>query len=53
MRQRQRFFGLVLGSWLSWTGIVRADVVTDWNVNALTVIGLGAATRPTPSGRAR
>ena len=50
MRQRQRFFGLVLGSWLSWTGIVHADVVTDWNVNALTVIGLGAATRPTPSG---
>src|SRR5262245_5398734 len=27
-----------------------ADVVTDWNANALTVIGLGATTRPTPSG---
>lgn len=27
-----------------------ADVVTDWNVNALTVIGQGAAARPTPSG---
>jgi hypothetical protein len=27
-----------------------ADVVTDWNSNTLTVIGLGAATRPTPSG---
>jgi hypothetical protein len=26
-----------------------ADVVTDWNANTLTVIGLGAATRPTPT----
>jgi hypothetical protein len=31
--------------------LVQADVVTDWNINALIVIGSsGAAARPTPSG---
>ena len=28
----------------------RADVVTDWNTITQTVVGAGAATRPTPSG---
>jgi len=41
---------LVTATVLSWSSSARADVVTDWNVNALIVIGAGAAARPTPSG---
>jgi hypothetical protein len=35
---------------IAWSAIpAGADVVTDWNLIAQTVIGAGAATRPTPT----
>jgi hypothetical protein len=48
-RGRARILGYLMVLGVAATPAA-ADVVTDWNVNALTVIGLGAATRPAPSG---
>jgi hypothetical protein len=42
---------LIVCGYLSWASPAgAADVVTDWNLITQTVIGNGAATRPTPTG---
>jgi hypothetical protein len=52
MARTQRGLVWIL-SYLMMFGVLAApaaaDVVTDWNGNALTVVGQGAATRPAPS----
>jgi hypothetical protein len=52
MTRTQRGRVWILG-YLMMVGVLAApaaaDVVTDWNGNALTVVGQGAATRPVPS----
>lgn len=36
MTRFQRIFSLVVYGWLSWTGVVNADAVLDWNTHAST-----------------
>ena len=38
--------GFVVCGWLSWTGTVHADAVTDWH--SIAVQGLAAASPPRP-----
>jgi len=51
MRRLRNLTGLIVCGYLSWASPAgAADVVTDWNLITQTVIGNGAATRPTPTG---
>jgi hypothetical protein len=44
----QRLVGFVLCGWLSWTGIVHADAVTDWNGIAIQALAAASPPRPLP-----
>jgi hypothetical protein len=48
MLKPHRLVGLVVCGWLSWTGIVHADAVTDWNVIAVQALATAAPPRPGP-----
>jgi hypothetical protein len=44
----RRLVGLVVCGWLSWTGTVHADAVTDWNAIAVQALATAAPPRPGP-----
>lgn len=46
MMKLQRLVGFVVCGWLSWTGTVHADAVTDWNVIAVQALATAAPARP-------
>jgi hypothetical protein len=48
MMKPHRLVGLVVCGWLSWTGTVHADAVTDWNVIAVQALATAAPPRPGP-----
>ena len=48
MMKLQRLLGFVVCGWLSWTGTVHADAVTDWNAIAVQALATAAPARPDP-----
>lgn len=48
MMKLRGFLGLVVCGWLSWTGTVHADAVTDWNAIAVQALATSAPPRPGP-----
>ena len=46
MMKLQRLIGLVVCGWLSWTGTVHADAVTDWHGIAVQVLAAASPPRP-------
>ena len=43
-----RLIGFMVCAWLSWTGLVHADAVTDWNSIAVQALAAAAPSRPGP-----
>src|SRR5215475_6985422 len=48
MMKPHRLLGVVVCAWLSWTGTVHADAVTDWNVIGVQALAMAAPPRPGP-----
>src|SRR5207249_8727587 len=46
MRKLQSLVGFVVCGWLSWTGMVHADAVTDWNHIAVQALAAAMPSRP-------
>ena len=46
MMKRHRLLGLVVCGWLSWTGTVYADAVTDWHGIAVQALVAAGPARP-------